>query len=209
MKFLLKLFAWIFGGGGLIVLGLYLTVIDFWTVPGDDAALSASILPTLVAGDLVVISKEGIPEISNLVRCVDPDSPDRFVVARVIAHNGDPITIAAGTANSKGRRSPSPRRCTEPVMSVTSKDGEALALDCWQESYDGANFEVLRSPEASTAEPFEGKAEVGKFFVVSDNRALHLDSRDYGQFEPRLCRRIYFRLWGAAGITEPHFNWVF
>jgi hypothetical protein len=34
---------------------------------------------------------------------------------------------------------------------------------------------------------------------MSDNRVMHLDSRDYGQVQAQACQRIGFRLWSAAG----------
>ena len=208
MKVILKVCAWFLGVGGLVLLALYLTVIDFWTVPSDDAALNASMVPTMAPGDLVIIAKDSIPDVSELVRCTDPDAPDRYVVGRVIGRNGDPVTIVGDIANSKQRRSPSPRRCKTPTIAVTTKDGDVRELECWEESYDGANFQAMRGGSESSPE-VHANAEQGKFYLVSDNRFLHVDSRDYGGIEPRMCRRIYLRLWGASGITEPRFEWVF
>jgi hypothetical protein len=34
---------------------------------------------------------------------------------------------------------------------------------------------------------------------LSDNRAMHLDSRDYLGVQPSTCQRVTLRLWGAAG----------
>jgi signal peptidase I len=208
MKAILKILASVLGGLGLIVLALYLTVIEFWTVPSDDAALTASIVPTLAAGDFLVVAKDSIPDISDLVRCTDPDAPERFVVGRVFARNGDPVQVIGDIANSKQRRQPSPRRCGTPTYTVATKDGDTRDLECWEENYDGTTFHVMRGADRPSQD-FSGVAEQGKFFLVSDNRTLHLDSRDFGQVEPHACRRVYVRLWGAAGITEPHFEWVF
>jgi signal peptidase I len=38
--------------------------------------------------------------------------------------------------------------------------------------------------------------EAGKLFLVSDNRSMHEDSRDFGQVDASTCEHIVFRLWG-------------
>jgi hypothetical protein len=37
---------------------------------------------------------------------------------------------------------------------------------------------------------------------VSDDRHIHLDSRDYGQVAPGTCQHILFRIVGPAGFTD-------
>jgi len=37
---------------------------------------------------------------------------------------------------------------------------------------------------------------------VSDDRHVHLDSRDFGQVDPRTCQHIVFRFVGAAGLGD-------
>jgi signal peptidase I len=37
---------------------------------------------------------------------------------------------------------------------------------------------------------------------LSDDRYLHLDSRDYGTVPEESCQHVFFRLWGAAGFGD-------
>ena len=50
----------------------------------------------------------------------------------------------------------------------------------------------------------------GKILLVSDNRHMHLDSRDFGTVDPSSCEHIVFRLWGHSGYGDaPHrFNLI-
>jgi len=48
---------------------LYWLLFDVWTVPVDDPLLSASIEPTLGAGDVVVVSRHTSVAARNLLRC--------------------------------------------------------------------------------------------------------------------------------------------
>ena len=89
----------------VVLLGLYAIAFDVWTVPTDDPMLTASIEPTLSAGDLVVVTRHGSIDRGNLVRCIDPQEPGRFVIARAIAKAGDQITrSSASTAIARPAR---------------------------------------------------------------------------------------------------------
>ena len=38
--------------------------------------------------------------------------------------------------------------------------------------------------------------EPGKLFLVSDDRHIHKDSRDFGGVDAATCEHVVFRLWG-------------
>ena len=61
MRALFKGLVWLTLILGAIVGILRATCISFWTIPGDDALFSLSIMPTLEAGDLVVLWRVGAP----------------------------------------------------------------------------------------------------------------------------------------------------
>ena len=62
---------------------------------------------------------------------------------------------------------------------------------------------TIGSEEAETEEPpTKVEVEAGRWFLVSDDRHLHLDSRDFGQIDPVGCQHIVFRLVGAAGFGD-------
>jgi hypothetical protein len=42
----------------------------------------------------------------------------------------------------------------------------------------------------------------GRWYLVSDDRHIHLDSRDYGQIDPATCQHIVFRVASARGFGD-------
>jgi signal peptidase I len=44
--------------------------------------------------------------------------------------------------------------------------------------------------------------QVGNWYLVSDDRHLHLDSRDFGPIDPRSCRHVLFRIVGSGGLSD-------
>jgi signal peptidase I len=49
--------------------------------------------------------------------------------------------------------------------------------------------------------------EPGKVFLVSDDRHIHKDSRDFGQVDGAACEHVVFRLWGESfGDSSHRFN---
>jgi signal peptidase I len=205
MRFLLKLAFWttvVVGG----VLGLlYAVLFDVWVVPADDPMLSASIEPNLSAGDVVVLSRAGSIGRGNLLRCSDPQAPGRYVVARAIGHSGDKVSIEDERVLVDGRRNPSPHSCD--VVSRTLRDpstNDDVVLVCNVEDYGEVEFDALRSAatEGSGTLPTNATVEPGRWYLVSDDRHIHVDSRDYGSVDPAACKHIIFRIVGAAGFGD-------
>ena len=76
---------------------------ETWTVP-DDPVLAASLAPTLFEGDLVLVMTRGDVEWGDLVRCTDPEDPNRYAVARVLGMPGDDVEIKGGALKVNGMR---------------------------------------------------------------------------------------------------------
>ncbi|MGH7271719.1 MAG: S26 family signal peptidase, partial [Polyangiaceae bacterium] len=169
--------------------------------PSDDPLLTASIAPTLEPGDLVVLARHGAPSNAYLVRCADPQVPGRFVVGRAIAKGGQTVGFDSEVVAVDGHCTPSGHNCDPAQWIVHDPTSDSdIQLECEVEEYGEADFEVLRSaidPAASTQE----KVEPGRWFLVSDDRHVHLDSRDYGGLAPGTCQHITFRLAKAGSIS--------
>jgi signal peptidase I len=197
MRGFLRTMLWglaLLGGIGLVV---YFTLLDAWIVPEDDPWFTASILPNLRPGDRLLISKTGALKPGYLVRCADPDAPGRFVVGRVVAAGGDQIEIG-DTVLVNGKRNPSPRSCTErSYVQRHPVTGEDVRLQCAVEDTNGNEHEALRDLDHPLA-PVKSTVESGKLYLVSDDRHLHLDSRDFGQVDPTSCQHVVYRLWGES-----------
>lgn len=202
MRTWLKIVAWIVGVLGVVALVLYLGFFDVWTVPTDDPMLAASIEPTLGAGDVVVVTRRTEVTRGNLLRCADPQAPGRYVIARAIARFGDEIEINDESVGIDRKRNPSPRACDVPTQTVRDpQSGDDVTLACSVEEYGEMTYEALRSmdhPEAPTVV----KVQPDRWFLVSDDRHVHVDSRDYGQIEPRTCQHIVFRVVSAKGFWD-------
>ncbi len=201
MNGFLRFIAWlsvIFGAIGAI---LYFAFFDIWEVPKDDPQFSVSIAPTLAPGDYVLVARHGTPRVGNLVRCKDPDEPRRWVIARWVASAGDRVEVAGEALAVNGRTSSS-HACATPTMTlVNPATGGEERLACRQVEFGGSTHDTLVAPanaeghRALTVDP-------GKIFLVSDNRHMHLDSRDFGSLEFESCEHLVFRLWGASGFGD-------
>jgi signal peptidase I len=187
---------------GALGVFLYFAFFDVWKVPADDLQFAVSVEPTLTAGDLVLIARHGSPGTGNLVRCADPDEPRRWVVGRWMAGGGEKVEFAGEGVSVDGQRASSPRACAKPAVTLTNPaSGDPEALVCRQVEFAGLTHETLVSTEhaegnrSTTVDP-------ARVFLVSDNRHMHLDSRDFGSIDPRSCQHVVFRLWGSSGFSD-------
>ena len=102
--------------------------------------------------------------------------------------------------NVDGHHNPSPRSCG----SVTLRDprvGDDVDLLCRVQEYSEMAFSVLvaaKDPEP----PASATVEPSRWYLVSDDRHIHLDSRDFGQVDAVTCRHVVFRLVSAAGFGD-------
>jgi signal peptidase I len=186
----------------MTLLALYVFAIDLWRVPTDDPQLTASILPTLAAGDVVATMRHFPFGRGNLVRCPDPQAVGRYVLARAIGEEGDALAIEGETVIIDGHRNSSIRPCDAERRTVTDpSSGEDVDLECTSEEFGESRFEALHA-RSGTESPTRTKVEKGKWFLVSDNRHIHLDSRDFGQVDPGACQHVFLRLFGEKGVFD-------
>src|ERR1700722_8676925 len=202
MRTWLKLVGWVAGIAGVVGLVLFIFVFDVWTIPSDAPMESASIEPTLSAGDVVLISRHTSIARGNLLRCADPQAPGRFVVARAIAPEGETLEIRNEVVTLDGKRMPSPRACDPSEMRLHDpQSGDDVNLHCSVEEYGERDFSALREndhPEPPTKAVVEG----GRWYLVSDDRHIHVDPRDFGQIDPSPCRHVVFRVESGAGFGD-------
>ncbi len=187
-----------------VIAGIVLAFFEPWTVPGDDAQFAVSIEPTIGPGDLVLVSRGSSSSDGALVRCTDPDAPGRFVVGRVIGRTGDTVAFSKGIMYVNAKVPTASSACDPPIVRLKNpgtQDDEDF--NCSLEEFAGATHPVLRFASASgVARDSTAQVEPGKIYLVSDNRILHLDSRDYGMIAPGTCQHIAFRLWGTNGWSD-------
>jgi signal peptidase I len=184
---------WISAIAAAIGLLLWLFVFDVWTVP-DDRPLAASIVPNLMPQDVILIRKGGTPAYGELARCVSPVTPGTFVIGRVFGTGGDPVEIVDNTITTAGKGLTARHACP-PVTVAHPVTENLMTLSCGVADTGAWTFEFLSSNEA-TGSVYSTVVERGKLFLVSDDRVLHQDSRDFGAVDAASCEHVVYRLWG-------------
>jgi signal peptidase I len=187
---------WITGIVGAIVLLLYLFVFDTWVIPNDDLELAASLQPTLIPEDRILTRRGSRPQIGELARCIKPDGSGKFIVGRVFGAPGDTVEIVNERVATNGK-SPAARFACGVVTVTQPATNEPVALSCSVEDHGAFTYNVLLHPEFREGQRV-AKVEADKFYLVSDNRHIHLDSRDFGQVDLSTCEHVVFRLWGES-----------
>jgi signal peptidase I len=202
MRTWFRLVGWVLGVVGGVLGILYVGFFDVWRVPTDDPMMAASIEPTLSAGDLLVVTRRSEPARGQLQRCADPQAPGRYVVARAIGHGGDKLEMVGEVVSIDGKRSPSPRACDPPQEVIHDpRTGDDETLACSVEDYGDTTYGALRSNDHAEA-PTRAAVEAGRWFMLSDDRHVHVDSRDYGEIDGNTCQHIVFRVVSAAGFFD-------
>jgi len=202
MRGFLKFLLWVLGIVAVLFLVAYFVFFRIWTIPEGDPLMAASLEPTMSPGDVVFVWRRGTPDRGDLVRCTDPESPEKFIVGRAIAHEGETIAFNQEVVSLDGQRNPSPYGCTPATRTMKNPlSGEDEQLTCSIEDLGGKKYEALRTLQPTMPEK-PPRVPPGRIYVISDNRHFHLDSRNYGPVDAATCRPIYFRLWGKEGFGD-------
>lgn len=200
MKGLLRGTIWV-----LVILGaicglLYLLVFDVWVVPTGDKEMAASILPALMPEDKLLVQRGRTPVYGELARCISPTAPGTFVVGRVFGTAGDRVEVNDFAVLTNGQRLAARHGC--PPRTIAHPVSETLVtLSCGVAETGAWSFEYLSSPELSGGN-HSSTVEAGKVYLVSDNRVMHQDSRDFGLVDASTCEHIVFRLWGERYLDS-------
>ena len=203
MRKLVRFLVWTAVIVAIVVVGLRYLLLESWTIPEDDAWLGASIAPTLRPGDTVLVLIRGKPGFGDLARCVDPDDPKGWVVGRIVGLPGDVVEVVGPTLVVNGKSYVSTEACQEPRFTIQHPDtGSELELGCSRVDLAGS-WHFQGSGGGKGRVPGEdAKHTVGEglVYLLSDDRDVHEDSRDFGAIPAETCRgKIVFRLWGKEG----------
>lgn len=200
MDKLLKFLLWT-GGilAALIAVGRLL-LFEGWTVP-DDPYTAASIAPTLRAGDYVLVLTRGDSSFGDLVRCPDPDDNSRYVIGRIAGLGGDDVEIQGPMLRVNGKSYTATEACTEPSFLVQHPETRNdVELQCSRVEMGGGWHYRGTTGKQSPSNDHKKSVGTENVYLLSDNRELHEDSRDFGTVPHASChQRIFFRLWSAAG----------
>lgn len=174
---------------------LYLFVFDTFVVPAGDPGFAMSIEPTLRAGDRVLTRRGVIPGRGDLVRCTSSLQGGE-VIGRIAGLGGDTVEIRGENVVLNGKPQPTRHACPK-VSVVHPVSQQPVELDCAVFDDGPWPYQVLLDRHFSE-DRSASRVEPGHAYLISDNRHLHQDTRDFGLVEDGTCQHIVFRLWGET-----------
>ena len=132
------LFRFLIWGGliiGLLVGALRFVAIRWVRIQADDVVLSASLVPSLYGGDLILLQRVMKPTLGDLVLCPEPEYPERYVIGRVAGE-----ALAGSGSNGSDRR--------------------RIRLPDWRKDPARAQSDLWRTMTPSAAFPFPSRTGV-------------------------------------------------
>lgn len=187
---------WLGAIASAVALLLYLFVFDMWQMPDGNPLLVASVEPNLKPGDRVLLRRKSPPGFGDLARCELPGHANTYAIGRLFGLGGDTVEVLNERVAVRGR-SPLARSGCGQVAVVHPLSRREIALGCSVEDSGKSTYSVLTHPGRRERQTTMVVAP-GKAFLVSDNRHIHYDSRDFGPVEASTCEHVVFRLWGET-----------
>lgn len=198
---------------GILVGVARATAIRWWRIPEGDPYLEASIAPSLRGGDLIILWRLTKPKFGDLVLCPEPSAPERMVIGRIIGDAGDKVKIEGPRVLINGRAAETEHACDPRLFKVIHPaTGKEIDEHCDIEAVAGVSH--MRGAAVSGGvqpSPVDQTVPEGKLFLVSDNRQLPYDSRDFGLVDPATClETVVFRLVSKDGFLDekPRFTLI-
>lgn len=191
-----------------VVIGLLRATILRWVWLPDEKAdpiFAASILPSLSGGDLILTYRLGDPAFGDLVLCPEPAAPQRFVIGRIFGEPGDRVRIVNGKPEVNGDTFVFERSCEPPQFSYVHPETHAeISQQCQMESV-AAGLHRVGVVDGHKVLPADREYTVpdGSWFLLSDNRLVPYDSRDYSYVPQATCKeRVFARIVSSRGWTD-------
>jgi signal peptidase I len=157
---------------------------------------SYSMVPTLVAGDVFVVSTVSLLGQGDIAVCENPDDPTENVALRVIGVPGDEISFWRNHIKLNGEVIQHSIR--DPIIYVDRTSGEEMeyAVNVAEEYVGGRLFTVALMDRAAGKDARSIVVPEDQFFVVGDNRNMSVDSRNFGTVPIESCiGKAVFLLW--------------
>ncbi len=167
---------------------LRLFFMDVYTVPHNGMA------PTLVMGDEVLVWRNSVADMGNVMLCEHPSNPGQTVLGRVIAFPGHTVS----TDHFGHLVVDSDRTTTEGVGQFHFYDESVkrmFTMDMYEIEYNHHHGHKIFLENGTMFSLVTSELEKG-VFLLGDNRSHDWDdSRDFGEIEPERCtRQVFMRL---------------
>ncbi len=189
-----------------VVIGIARALAIRWVrVPSGDPYLEASVAPSLSGGDLIVLWRLTKPSFGDLVVCPEPNAPDRIVIARVAGEAGDRVRVDETNLYVNERQAESDVACEDSKFTVKHPTtGLEIEQRCDIEAVGGISHRRGKTGgHGVKPRPMDLTVERDKLVLVSDNRLLPYDSRDFGQVDAESCKEtVVFRLVSRKGFFD-------
>lgn len=205
MQKLLKFLLWTALVVGVVVGVARGVAIRWWRIPEGDPYLEASIAPSLRGGDLIILWRLTPPKFGDLVMCPEPTAPERMVIGRIFGDAGDKVRVEGSKVYVNGRAAETEHACDPRTFKVKHPGtGAEIEQRCDVEAVAGVSHMRGAAAESGVqASPVDQTVEEGKVFLVSDNRQLPYDSRDFGLVDRSTCTEtVVFRLVSKDGFMD-------
>lgn len=157
---------------------------------------SYSMVPTLVAGDVFIVSTVSLLGRGDVAVCENPDDPRELVALRVIGVPGDSVEFWRNHIKLSGEVIQ--HSVIDPIIYVDRTSGEEMeyAVRIAEELVGGRLFHVALMDRAGGKEMAPVVVPEGRFFVAGDNRNMSVDSRNFGTIPIESCvGKAVFLLW--------------
>lgn len=207
MRKMFRFLFWVALVLGVMIGLLRLTTLRWWRVPHNDKYLTASISPSVRAGDLILLWRLTKPGLGDLVLCPEPGHPERIVIGRIVGEQGDQVEVLGSDVKVDGKTLPTESRCVaQSFKEHAPQTGIEVEQPCSTEEVAGGAHQRGDIPVTESVAPQAVKIESvppGAVWLVSDNRYFPYDSRDYGPVERATCKEtVFFRLVGSGGFFD-------
>lgn len=191
-----------------VVIGVLRATILRWVWLPDskaDPIFAASILPSLEGGDLILTYRLGDPAFGDLVLCPEPAAPQRFVIGRIFGEPGDRVHIVNGKPQVNGDTFVFERNCEPSAFSYVHPETRAQVDQQCQMEAVGSGLHRTGVADGHKVVPADRQYTVpeGSLFLLSDNRLVPYDSRDYGYVPEATCKeRVFARVVSGRGWSD-------
>jgi signal peptidase I len=207
MRKMFRFLFWVALVLGVMIGLLRLTTLRWWRVPHNDKYLTASISPSVRAGDLILLWRLTKPGFGDLVLCPEPGHPERIVIGRIVGEQGDRVEVLGSDVTVDGKTLRTESRCVAPSFKEKApQTGIEVEQPCSTEEAGSGVHLRGEIPPTESVDPQGVKIESvppGSVWLVSDNRYFPYDSRDYGPVERATCKEtVFFRLVGSGGFFD-------
>ncbi len=168
---------------------------------------TASMSPTLIPGDRVLVSNHKIETASfsrgDLVGFRSPGNRRQFFIKRIVALAGDTVEVREGNLLINGsplKRDPIPEGEKTTAMSMNDKNAIYESNGDRRYTIFVDDDETAKSNEHAIEQQ---KVPIGSYFLLGDNRSESRDSREFGAIpHADIVGQVLYNFWPSQSFSR-------